>query len=168
MRLGKKALGVALCLAGGCTTLKGPGDLPIATLEEFGSDPSRDDTCSLYAGAELTGEAKAKCEELGPREYFHGVWEVDSDGGVFSFFGQPTCDDSIDKRNCLQLIGDALVYPPEEACLRAYEMEFVGRRYLHPIGDYHLHLPRYGAKVERVLTKIRLRNPAFYRGECKP
>ena len=159
-------IGLASCLSCCCTTLSGPNGLPVAKLDDFKADLQQDDACFIGPNPVNVEEAKARCEELAERQYFRGMWEVDSDGGTFSFLGQPGCTESIDKRNCVRLVGDDLVYPPEDACVRAYEMEFIGRRYLHPIGHTHLPLPIYGVKVEKVLSKARRRNPVYFRRDC--
>lgn len=154
------------CLLSACTTLRGPGGLPKARADEFDSDITRDRTCYMETDAPAKAQVEAKCRELGQRKYYHGVWIVGFEANGFTFVGQPECYEPGQKNICLSLRGDALVWPPG-ACPRRIEIEFVGRRYLHPVAGPWEIFPEYAVIVEKVISRRRLADPTGP-GSCEP
>jgi hypothetical protein len=115
----------------------------------------------------LTPAQEAECDRLTEPRRFRGTWQVEFEGSVFTPVGKSACVEGVTRDLCpdLTLEGKSLPWPSRWACPRRFEVEFIGRRSVHPrmrfVFDYRV-------VVERLISAKRLPDPPFDPDNCDP
>ena len=121
-----------------------PEPLPPVETYEFLTD--KDDTCIKDA---------PDCHQMSEPRLFRGTWRFAFEGSMLTPPGKIDCEEAGSDVPCMWLDGDDLPWAGKGDC-RAYEVEFVGRRSLHP-GFYRG--AAFEVVVDRLISAKRLPNP---------
>ena len=108
-------------------------------------------------------EHQAACSQMNEPRLYRGTWYVDFETSYFTPVGRAYCG-TANAADCIQLKGESLPWPKRSDCMRAYQIEFVGRRNLlpHTYDDGSA----YRIMVDRVLSVKRLPDPPQGLGLC--
>jgi hypothetical protein len=93
----------------------------------------------------------------GPRRY-RGTWVVAFETSIFEPSDKPNCVEGRTLDYCPDLVleGKALPSPGQWGCARMFQLDFVGRRSVHPGSDLN-----YRVVVDRLISAKRLPDPKW-------
>lgn len=126
-----------------------------------------DGRCLPKIGDGIEPRYRAECQRIAEPRRYRGMWQVEFEGSTFTPAGKALCIEGVTLDSCadLTLVGESLPWPSRWACPRRFELEFIGRRTLHP----HLtNLLAYKIAVDKIVSAKRLADPPHSPDECDP
>ena len=119
--------------------------------------------CVPAIGTKVGTKKRAECERMSQPGRYRGTWFVAFETSLFTPVGKQSCIATKGRTLCAELKGVGLPWPPEGACPRLFQIEFVGRRNVLPGFD-----PSYRIVVDDVIGVKRLPDPPHEPGDCDP
>ena len=124
-----------------------------------------DSACWPQAAVKMAAAQRAECSRLTAPRRYRGTWRVAFETSIFTPAGNAGCVEGVTMDYCPDLIlrGKRLPWPSRWACPQEYDIEFIGRRSLHPGKMFG-----FDVAVDRVISAKRLPDPPHEPGECDP
>jgi hypothetical protein len=136
---------------------------PLVPDENYDFLSVTDGPCVPKQGVRLSVAQEAECARMSEPRHYRGTWYVGFESSVFTPAGHRPCLETDESDPCIELEGKPLPWPTRWECDREFEVNFIGRRTVHP-GFY----PTYRIVVDRLISARRLPDPPYDPDQCDP